>query len=83
MGWLDGAEFDLFDPLSDEEEAALLEYCEHRPSRPTHLKFLGIDRYGIDLKVNDVRHRLSFDAPNTSISELERSLDGCIERYAE
>jgi heme iron utilization protein len=83
MGWLDGAEFDLFDPLTDEEETALLEYCEQRPGRPTYLEFLGIDRYGIDLRVNDVRHRAAFDAPKASVSELERSLDRCIERYAE
>jgi putative heme iron utilization protein len=82
MGWLDGAEFDLFDPLTDEEETALFEYCEQRRSRPTYLEFLGIDRYGIDLKVNDVRHRRSFEAPKASISELERALDGCIESYA-
>ena len=83
MGWLDGAELDPLDPLSDEDEIALIEYFERDARRAAGLELAGVDRYGADVKAHGIRRRLTFDAPKVTVSELERSLADCISSYAD
>jgi len=80
MGWLDGAELDPLDPLSDEDEISLMRNFAADLQRASHGELIGIDRYGADLKVADVRRRLIFDAPKTSFEALERALDDGIHK---
>ncbi|MEA3118556.1 MAG: hypothetical protein QOI13_1826 [Paraburkholderia sp.] len=82
MGWLEGAELNLIDPLSEEDEIALIANFERQARRPPWLELMGIDRYGADLKVEGVRRRFAFSAPQAAVSDLERSLTDCITSYA-
>ena len=80
MGWLSGTEFDPLDPLSAEDEMALMQNFEADLKRASRLELAGIDRYGADLKVEGVRRRLMFDAPKTALDELERAFADCIRK---
>lgn len=79
MGWLEGDELDPLEPLADDDEIALTEYFDTRARRQSTLELLGIDRYGADLKVAGTRRRLIFDAPKTTLGELEVALANFIE----
>ncbi|HWX12812.1 MAG TPA: pyridoxamine 5'-phosphate oxidase family protein [Trinickia sp.] len=83
MGWLDGGELDPLDPLPDEDEMALIANFERHARRPPRLDLAGVDRYGADLKVEGVRQRFAFSAPQATVAELERSLADCIASYAD
>lgn len=78
MGWLDAAELDPLEPLSDEDETALIDYFDRHISRPGQVRLAGVDRYGADLKVDGQRRRHAFDSAKTEMPELERALAQCI-----
>ena len=78
MGWLDAAELDPLDPLTDEDETALVEYFDRHVSRPALVRLAGVDRYGADLKVDGRRRRCVFDSAKTDMSMLEQALAQCI-----
>lgn len=80
MGWLSGSEFDPLDPLSDEDEMALTQNFDADAKRALRLELAGIDRYGADLRVAGVRRRVMFDAPKTTLEELEQALADCIRK---
>lgn len=82
MGWLDAAELDPLEPLSDDEETALIEYFDRRVSRPALVRLVGVDRYGADLKVDGRRYRHAFDSAKTEMSAFERALARCIAEHA-
>jgi heme iron utilization protein len=82
MGWLDGAELDPLDPLSHEDEAALIEHADGHIQRPSGLTVIGIDRYGVDLSTDGTRSRFVFEAPLEDIESLRTAVDDCIERHA-
>ncbi|MGN6083528.1 HugZ family protein [Trinickia sp.] len=78
MGWLDAEELDPLEPLSDEEETALIEYFDRHVGRPALVRLAGVDRYGADLTVQGRRRRCAFDSPKTEIDALEQALAQCI-----
>jgi hypothetical protein len=78
MGWLTASELDPLDPVSFDEENALLTYFERHPRRPSHVQLLGIDRYGADLIVSGVRTRSVFDSPAPDGESLHAVLEDCI-----
>ena len=78
MGWLDADELDPLEPLSDEEETALIEYFDRHVGRPALVRLAGVDRYGADLTVQGRRSRYAFDSPKTEIDALEQALAQCI-----
>lgn len=80
MGWLNGDELDPLDPLSDQEEMFLTRKFEADVKRTSNVELAGIDRYGADLKVAGERRRVIFDAPKTTLEELEQAL---VERLRE
>jgi putative heme iron utilization protein len=80
MGWLNGDELDPLDPLSDEDEMFLTRKFEADVKRTSNVELAGIDRYGADLKVAGERRRVIFDAPKTTLEELEQAL---VERLRE
>ena len=80
MGWLNGDELDPLDPLSDEDEMFLTRKFEADVKRTSNFELAGIDRYGADLKVAGERRRVIFDAPKTTLEELEQAL---VERLRE
>lgn len=78
MGWLDAAELDPLETLSDEDETALIDYFDRRIGRPGQVRLAGVDRYGADLKVDGQRRRHAFDSAKTEMPELECALAQCI-----
>ncbi len=80
MGWLSAADLDPLDPVSFDEETALLAFFEDHPKRPAHMQLLGVDRYGADLKMSGVRTRVMFDSPAPDAECLRVALDDCIAR---
>ncbi|CAB3752926.1 HugZ family protein [Paraburkholderia humisilvae] len=62
MGWLDGGDLDPLEPLSFDEEAALLERFDTHPRRPGDVELIGVDRYGADFRVTGTRKRHTFDS---------------------
>ena len=83
MGWLDAEELDPLDPLSDEDETALIEQFDRHVSRPSVVRLAGVDRYGADLKLEGRRHRYPFDSAKTDLRALERALSRCIADHAD
>jgi heme iron utilization protein len=83
MGWLDAEELDPLDPLSDEDETALIEQFDRHVSRPSVVRLAGVDRYGADLKLEGRRHRYPFDSAKTDLRALERALARCIADHAD
>jgi hypothetical protein len=77
---LNGDELDPLDPLSDEDEMFLTRKFEADVKRTSNFELAGIDRYGADLKVAGERRRVIFDAPKTTLEELEQAL---VERLRE
>lgn len=80
MGWLNGDELDPLDPLSEEDEMFLTRKFEADVKRTSNFELAGIDRHGADLKVAGERRRVIFDAPKTTLEELEQAL---VERLRE
>jgi putative heme iron utilization protein len=78
MGWLDAEELDPLEPLSDEDETALIEYFDRHVSRPGLVRLAGVDRYGADLKVEGRRRRCPFDSAKTDLTALEQALAQCL-----
>lgn len=78
MGWLDAEDLDPLDPLTDEDETALVEYFDRHVSRPGRLRLAGVDRYGADLQVDGRRRRCVFDSAKTDMAALEQALAQCI-----
>lgn len=83
MGWLDAQELDPLDPLTDEDETALIDYFDRHVGRPALVRLAGVDRYGADLKVNGVRRRYPFDCEKTEMSALEQALAVCIASHTD
>lgn len=82
MGWLTQEELDPLDPVSFDEENALIEFFEHHPRRPAQVQLMGIDRYGADLNVSGARSRVAFDTPAPDAECLHAALEDCIARHA-
>ena len=82
MGWLGGAELDPLPPLGFDEENALIEQFACRSGRAGGFQPLGIDRYGVDLKLNGVRSRFAFEDPKLNTETLHAALGDCTQRYA-
>jgi putative heme iron utilization protein len=78
MGWLDAEDLDPLDPLTDEDETALIEYFDRHVSRPGRVRLAGVDRYGADLQVVGRRRRCVFDSAKTDMAALEQALAQCI-----
>ncbi|WP_118181822.1 HugZ family protein [Paraburkholderia phosphatilytica] len=83
MGWLDGTELDPLEPLSHEDERALIEIAARYPQRPAALDVIGIDRYGVDLTFDGTRSRFIFEAAFEDIESLRAGVVDCIERHAQ
>jgi putative heme iron utilization protein len=81
MGWLDAAELDPLEPLSEIDELALLTLFANSSDRPAELGLLGIDRYGCDLRSATSRARFTFDRPKETFAELSAAMKDCIERH--
>lgn len=81
MGWLAGAELDPLPPLSFDEENALLSQFATHSGVAEKFQLIGIDRYGVDLKVNGARSRFLFDDAKLTIEALHTALRDCIGRY--
>jgi putative heme iron utilization protein len=81
MGWLSAAELDPLDPVSFDEENALIEFFEHHSQRPAHVQLLGVDRYGADLDISGARSRAMFDTPAPDAEMLHAALEDCIARH--
>jgi heme iron utilization protein len=81
MGWLDGNDLDLLEPLAFDDESALLAFFAGHPRRPDHLELIGVDRYGADLKVKGNRMRVVFNEPVKNIASLQAALEDCISRH--
>lgn len=82
MGWLTQAELDPLDPVSFDEEKALVEFFERHPRRPAQVQLMGIDRYGADLNISGARSRVVFDTPAPDAECLHAALEDCIARHA-
>jgi hypothetical protein len=82
MGWLTQAELDPLDPVSFDEENALVEFFERHPRRPAQVQLMGIDRYGADLNISGARSRVVFDTPAPDAECLHAALEDCIARHA-
>ncbi|BDC36826.1 HugZ family protein [Paraburkholderia terrae] len=82
MGWLTQAELDPLDPVSFDEENALVEFFERHPRRPAQVQLMGIDRYGADLNISGARSRMAFDTPAPDAECLHAALEDCIARHA-
>jgi len=82
MGWLTQEELDPVDPVSFDEENALIEFFERHPRRPAQVQLMGIDRYGADLSISGVRSRVMFDTPAPDADCLHAALEDCIARQA-
>ncbi len=80
MGWLDGDELDPLVPIGDEEEAELLAFFSAHPRRLPSVEPIGVDRYGVDARINGARVRYAFDLPAEDIRALHDALEDCIER---
>ncbi|WGS50093.1 pyridoxamine 5'-phosphate oxidase family protein [Paraburkholderia sp. D15] len=83
MGWLSGDELDPLPPLSFDEENTLIEHVADRTASVDGLQWLGVDRYGADLKRDGIRARVAFDDPKMNSESLHAALEDCISRYAE
>lgn len=81
MGWLDAEDLDPLEPLASDDEAALVERFDDHPRRPATLELAGVDRYGVDLKIDSTRTRFMFDAPKTDPQTLLAAIKDCIERH--
>jgi hypothetical protein len=82
MGWLTQEELDPLDPVSFDEENALVEFFERHPRRPAQVQLMGIDRYGADLNISGARNRVAFDTPAPDAECLHAALEDCIARHA-
>jgi hypothetical protein len=81
MGWLDGSALDPLEPLTFDDESALLEFFTGHPRRPEHLEMIGVDRYGVDLKIHRSRIRFAFDQLATDLASLQLALEDCMTRH--
>ncbi|ALL63356.1 putative heme iron utilization protein [Paraburkholderia caribensis MBA4] len=82
MGWLTQEELDPLDPVSFDEENALVEFFERHPRRPAQVQLMGIDRYGADLNISGARSRVTFDTPAPDAECLHAALEDCVARHA-
>ena len=82
MGWLTQEDLDPLDPVSFDEENALVEFFERHPRRPAQVQLMGIDRYGADLNISGARSRVAFDTPAPDAECLHAALEDCIARHA-
>jgi heme iron utilization protein len=80
MGWLAADELDPLEPVSADDENALVELFETHPRRPAHTTVSGIDRYGVDLKVAGAHTRFDFQTPAPDTACLQAAVEDCIER---
>lgn len=80
MGWLTADELDPLDPVSIDEENALVELAEKHPRRSPQMRIAGIDRYGVDLNVAGAHTRIQFDTPAPDAASLRAAVEDCIER---
>ncbi|WP_250501597.1 CREG family protein [Caballeronia sp. AZ7_KS35] len=80
MGWLGGEELDSLPPLSADDESSLCKYFDAYSGRPENLRLLGIDRYGCDLLLADIRNRFTFDYPKLTNEDLKAAVIDCFER---
>ncbi|MGF6769498.1 hypothetical protein P3T18_001968 [Paraburkholderia sp. GAS199] len=83
MGWLDGVDLDPLPPLDFEEESAMLDLISSHSALTAKLQVMGVDRYGVDLKIDAVRTRFHFEDAKLNTESLRAALQDCIERYAE
>lgn len=81
MGWLDSAELDPLPPLALDEENILITELAGHSVRAGGFQLLGVDRYGVDVKLNDARKRLAFDGAKLNTETLHAALEGCMRRY--
>jgi putative heme iron utilization protein len=82
MGWLDGVELDPLPPLAVDEEDALITHFTTHSARTGKLQLLGVDRYGVDLKLDGTRTRFAFDNAKGDTETLHAALENCIRPYA-
>lgn len=83
MGWLDGTDLDPLEPLTFEDEKAMLEFFAEHPQRPNHLELVGVDRYGADLKMHGMRMRFEFEEPVNEVMFLHAALEDCMARHVD
>lgn len=81
MGWLDGAELDPLDPVTFDDECALLTWFDAHPRRPGDLELLGVDRYGADIKKGSLRSRFAFETIAEDTDSLHAALEDCMARH--
>ena len=84
MGWLGGAELDPLPPLGSDEENALIEEFSRNSGSGSvgGFQLLGIDRYGVDLKLAGMRSRFAFNEPRLNTESLHAALEACIQHHA-
>jgi putative heme iron utilization protein len=82
MGWLSGAELEPLPSLEAEEESALIAHFAATCADIGGLELLGVDRYGVDLKVRGTRNRFAFTEARLNNESLRAALDDCLRRAA-
>ncbi len=82
MGWLGGTELDPLPSLDVDEENALISKFAGHSASADRFQLLGVDRYGVDLKLNGARNRFVFDEAKLNSGTLHAALEDCIRRYA-
>jgi hypothetical protein len=75
MGWLDGDELDPLEPLASDEEAALIERFDAHPRRTSEVELLGVDRYGVDFRIDGARTRHAFESPAVDAATLDAAFE--------
>ena len=81
MGWLGGAGLDPLPALGFDEENALIEHFTGSSGHADGLQLLGVDRYGVDLKLDGVRRRFAFDEAKRNRATLHAALEDCMQRH--
>lgn len=81
MGWLGGTELDPLPPLAADEENALIDTFRHHSGGAGGFELIGIDRYGMDLKLAGMRKRFTLDKPALNSETLHAMLEVCIQRH--
>lgn len=83
MGWIEGNELDMLEPLAEQDELAALDCFARHPDRPADVELVGVDRFGVDLRQGKARFRCMFETAQADVTELLHSLSDCIVRHAD
>lgn len=81
MGWTDGQMLADLPALALADEVVLTK--AHRRSLPADSEFLGIDRFGIDVRTAEARRRIRFGHGPVSDLELNEAVSSALRQWSE